>query len=87
VFQLITTHRGQILGYENRDGWKGWDKISAYMAQAEMQNLIVELRSLTMGVGYFRWQFDHLQEVPDKLAERVLSTLAEESNGNGNGKS
>jgi elongation factor G len=85
VFQLITTHRGQILGYENRDGWKGWDKISGYMAQAEMQNLIVELRSLTMGVGYFRWQFDHLQEVPDKLAERVLSTFADDSNSNGNG--
>ena len=85
VFQLITTHRGQILGYENREGWKGWDKISGYMAQAEMQNLIVELRSLTMGVGYFRWQYDHLQEVPDKLAERVLSTFADNSNGHDNG--
>ncbi|MFM7427078.1 MAG: hypothetical protein ACKO7W_19115, partial [Elainella sp.] len=41
--------------------------------QAEMHHLIVELRSLTMGVGSFRWQFDHLQEVPDKVAERLLA--------------
>jgi elongation factor G len=89
VFQLITTHRGQILGYENREGWANWDKISGYMAQSEMQNLIVELRSLTMGVGYFRWQFDHLQEVPDKLAKQVLSTFSDNNKGdsNGNGKS
>ncbi len=83
VMQLLTGRRGQILGYEGRSDWKGWDKLSAYLPQAEMQNFIVELRSLTMGVGFFNWKFDHLQEVPDKLAERVLTT---NGNGNGNGK-
>lgn len=89
MFQLITGRRGQILGYEGLKGWKGWDKITAYIAQAEMQDLIVELRSLTMGVGYFNWKYDHLQQVPDKLAERVLATFADDSdsNSNGNGKS
>ena len=82
VLQLVSGHRGQILGYEPMADWKGWDKISANIAQSEMQNLIVELRSQTMGVGYFHWHFDHLQEVPDKLADRVLA----QSNGNGNGK-
>jgi elongation factor G len=38
-----------------------------------MQDLIVELRSLTLGVGTFRWQFDHLQEVPEKVLEQVLA--------------
>ena len=85
MFQLITGRRGQILGFEPMSDWKEWDKISAYIPQAEMQDLIVELRSLTLGVGYFNWQFDHLQEVPDKLTERILSTS--NGNGNGNGKS
>ncbi len=80
VMQLLTGRRGQILGYEGRSDWKGWDKISAYLPQAEMQGFIVELRSLTMGVGSFNWKFDHLQEVPDKVAEKVLATP---SNGNG----
>ena len=80
VLQLVSGHRGQILGYEPMSDWKGWDKISANIAQSEMQNLIVELRSQTMGVGHFNWQFDHLQEVPEKLAERVLAQTS--SNGN-----
>ena len=80
VLQLISTRRGQILGYETMSDWKGWDQTSAYLALSEMQDLIVELRSQTMGVGYFNWQFDHLQEMPDKLAEKVLER-------NGNGKS
>jgi elongation factor G len=87
VMQLLTGRRGQILGYEGLSNWKGWDKLSAYLPQAEMQGFIVELRSLTMGVGSFVWQFDHLQEVPDKIAERVLATTSNgNGNGNGNGK-
>jgi len=81
VMQLVSGRRGQILGYEGRSDWSGWDKLTAYLPQAEMQNFIVELRSLTLGVGSFQWQYHHLQEVPDKLAERVLATG---SNGNGN---
>lgn len=82
VLQLLTGRRGQILGYEGRHDWQGWDNISAYLPQAEMQDFIVELRSLTLGVGSFHWEQDHLQEVPERLAERILVT----SNGNGNGK-
>lgn len=80
VLQLVSGRRGQILGYEALSDWKGWDRVTAYLPQAEMQNFIVELRSLTMGVGSFKWQYDHLQEVPDKLTENVLA-----ANGNGNG--
>lgn len=83
MMQIISGRRGQILGYEPVHDWKGWDKVSAYLPQAEMQDLIVELRSLTMGVGFFNCEFDHLQEVPDKLADRVLATY---SDNNGNGK-
>ncbi len=72
VLQLLSGRRGQILGYEGRQDWSGWDNVSAYLPQAEMHDFIVELRSLTLGVGSFHWEYDHLQEVPDKIAERVL---------------
>ncbi|MBW4520001.1 MAG: elongation factor G [Scytolyngbya sp. HA4215-MV1] len=72
VLRLVSGRRGQILGYDVKPGWVGWDRVSAYLPQAEMHDLIVELRSQTLGVGSFQWQPDHLQEVPDKLAERVL---------------
>jgi elongation factor G len=84
MMQIISGRRGQILGFEPMSDWKGWDKVSAYLPQAEMQDLIVELRSLTMGVGFFNWKFDHLQEVPDKLADRILATYGD---NNDNGKS
>jgi elongation factor G len=74
VLRLISGHRGQILGYDAKPDWRGWDQVSAYLPEAEMQNLIIELRSLTQGVGSFHWHYDHLQEVPDKVAERVLAT-------------
>ena len=84
MMQLISGRRGQILGYEPLENWKSWDKVLAYLPQAEMQDLIVELRSLTMGVGFFRWKYDHLQEVPDKLTDRLLAVAS--ANGNGNSK-
>ncbi|WP_017655044.1 elongation factor G [Fortiea contorta] len=86
VLQLLSGRRGQILGYEGRNDWSGWDSVSAYLPQAEMQNFIVELRSQTLGVGSFHWEYDHLQEVPEKLAERVLASNGNGHNGNGNGK-
>ena len=75
VLQLVSGRRGQILGYEGLENWdNNWDEVSAYLPQAEMQDFIVELRSLTMGVGFFHWEYDHLKEVPDKLTPRVLAT-------------
>ncbi|MFN7514636.1 elongation factor G, partial [Microcystis sp.] len=73
VLQLISGKRGQIQGFEASEEWKGWDQVTAYLPQAEMHDLIVELRSLTMGVGFFQWDEDHLQEVPDKLRDAVLA--------------
>lgn len=84
VLQLLSGRRGQILGYEGKNDWQGWDNVSAYLPQAEMQNFIVELRSLTLGVGSFHWEYDHLQEVPEKLAERVIHSNGNAGNGNGN---
>ncbi len=82
ALRLISGRRGQILGYDAKAGWLGWDEITAFIPQAEMHDLIVELRSLTLGVGFFEWQYDHLQEVPEKLAEQVLTA---NNSGNGNG--
>lgn len=72
AMQLVTGRRGQILGYEAISTWKGWDQLNAHLPQAEMQTLIVELRSLTLGVGFFQWKQSHLQEVPDKIADSVV---------------
>jgi elongation factor G len=73
ALRLINGRRGQVLGYDAKPNWRGWDEVQAQLPQAEMHDMIVELRSLTLGVGTFCWQFDHLQEVPEKIVERVLA--------------
>lgn len=73
VQRLISTRRGQILGFDARPGWDGWDEVQAFLPQSEMHDLIIELRSATMGVGTFSWSFDHLAELTGKPAERIVA--------------
>ena len=72
INQIITGHRGQVLGYDNRDGWGGWDSVKAHMPEAEIGSLIVELRSATSGVGTFTFSFNHMAELSGRAAELVL---------------
>jgi elongation factor G len=70
---VIATRRGRILGFDARAGWLGWDTVEAEIPQSELHDLIVELRSLTQGVGTFEMKFDHLAELSGKLAETVVA--------------
>ena len=76
VHGLISGRRGQILGYDAKPGWTGWDEVSAHIPQAELHDLIIELRSLTLGVGTFSMRFDHLQELTGRLADKVIEQRA-----------
>ncbi len=71
--RMITGHRaGQILGFDGKEGWSGWDVVNAYLPQSEMNDVIVELRSQTMGVGFFNWKFHHLQELEGRDADKIV---------------
>ena len=69
---LITQRRGQILGYEGKPGWTGWDEVKTHIPQGEIHDLIVSLRSLSQGTGFFEWSLDHLQEVPEPLTKAIV---------------
>ena len=75
ALQLITGKRGQVLGYDRITDWHSWDRVIGYLPQSQMHDFIIELRSLTLGVGFFNWKEAYLQEVPDKLARTILSTV------------
>lgn len=72
VNALLSGRRGQILGFDARDGWPTWDQVEAYLPEAELHDLILELRSATQGVGTYRFEWDHLQELSGRLADDVL---------------
>ncbi|MCH9806374.1 MAG: elongation factor G [Alphaproteobacteria bacterium] len=74
---IIPQRRGQILGFDARPGWPGWDVVEAHMPAAEITDLIIELRSATAGVGTYTAEFDHLAELVGKQADLVVSGNAE----------
>ncbi|HTV87751.1 MAG TPA: elongation factor G [Stellaceae bacterium] len=77
--RLISGRRGQILGYDAKPDWPGWDVVRAHLPRSELHDLIVELRSLTLGVGSFARQFDHMAELTGRPAEKVIQSRAQEA--------
>jgi elongation factor G len=73
VNQIVTGHRGQLLGFDARDGWAGWDTVKAHLPESEIASLIIELRSATAGVGTFTFEHDHMAEVSGRQAEQVAA--------------
>jgi elongation factor G len=49
------------------------------MPLSEIHDLIVELRSVTLGVATYGEHFDHLQELTGRLADKVIQGKAGEA--------
>jgi elongation factor G len=72
ITAIIPMRRGQILGFDPRDGWFGWDSIRAYIPEDELHDLIIEVRSATQGLGELEFAFDHMAEVTGKAASKAI---------------
>jgi len=76
INSIVSSRNGQILGFEGREGWPGWDKIEVYLPHAERQDFIIELRSMTQGLATFEAAFDHMVEVTGRRADDVTKKNA-----------
>jgi elongation factor G len=65
----LNSRRGQILGMEPRGNAQ---VIRAYVPLAEMFGYATDLRSKTQGRGSFVMFFDHYQEVPRQIQEKLI---------------
>jgi elongation factor G len=79
VNAIVSGRRGQLMGYDQREGWPGWDIVEALIPESEITDLIIELRSATAGVGTFTTTFDHLHEVSGRLADEILDKAKEKA--------
>jgi elongation factor G len=70
---ILSGRRGQILSFDTREGWNGWDVVRAMMPESEIGDLIIEVRSATAGVGSFTFKFDHMAELTGKPADQVVA--------------
>jgi len=74
--RLVSGRRGHIVGFDAKIGWPGWDEVQAQIPQVEMHDLVIELRSMTLGTGTFAWTFDHLEELSGRPADDVVQQRA-----------
>jgi elongation factor G len=70
---ILSGRRGQILGFDTREGWAGWDAVKAMMPESEIGDLIIEVRSATAGVGTFTAKFDHMAELTGRTADQIVA--------------
>jgi elongation factor G len=70
---ILSGRRGQILGFDTREGWSGWDVVRAMMPESEIGDLIIEVRSATAGVGSFTFKFDHMAELTGRQADQIVA--------------
>ena len=77
VTTMVPQRRGQILGFEPRNGWDGWDTVTALMPQSSLGDMIIELRSATAGVATYEAEFDHMERLDGRLADQVINARSE----------
>ena len=70
----LNTKRGRILGMQSMD--EGMSCVKAQVPYAEISEYAVDLRALTQGLGTFEMKFDHYEDVPLKLAEKIIAERA-----------
>lgn len=71
IAAIAAARRGHITACEPRASWPGWDTVHALIPEAGMQDLILDVRSASAGVGAFRAAFHHLAEVEPRLAAEI----------------
>jgi elongation factor G len=73
--------RGQILGYGPHPTRQGWDEVTAHVPRAELWGYIIDLRTLTQGLGYYTWKFSHLAPLPPIISQQLISQATAAADG------
>ena len=74
----INSRRGRIEGMEDIGGGK---MVKGFVPLAEMFGYATDLRSRTQGRGNYSMFFDHYEQVPKNVQEKVLSARNQERTG------
>lgn len=73
VMGNVSSRRGQLQGMDARQGTQ---IINALVPLSELFGYATDLRSLTQGRGTFDMVFDHYEEVPRNVAEKIIGERA-----------
>ncbi|WP_136806316.1 elongation factor G [Desulfosediminicola flagellatus] len=71
----LNSRRGKVMGMDS-DGKS--EIINAQVPQSEVLSYATDLTSMTGGLGTFSVEFDHYEEVPAQIAEKIVAEKAME---------
>ncbi len=72
----LNSKRAKVLGITPQDGYS---VIEAQVPLAEVQRYATDLRSITQGRGHYTLEFDHYEEVPAHLAQKIIDKAKEDA--------
>jgi elongation factor G len=72
----INSRRGRVLGMDSRGNYQ---LVKALVPMAEILKYDPDLRSMTGGRGSFSLEFDHYEEVPAHLSEKITQAKQQEA--------
>jgi elongation factor G len=76
----LNSKRGRIQGMEPLDN--GMGTVKAQVPLAEIFRYTIDLRSITQGRGSYNMSFSHYEEVPQRLAETIISNFKKSKSEN-----
>ncbi|MBW6506536.1 MAG: elongation factor G [Rhodobacteraceae bacterium] len=78
IVSLISTLKGQVLGFEPNPDARGWDVTRLLLPASSRDDLMRGLGTATQGTGWYDSEFDHYQELHGKEAEAICRDHAKE---------
>lgn len=77
MVSLISSLKGQVLGFDRDPACRGWDIFRALLPASSEEELVAALASATQGTAWHEASFDHYEELYGREAERISKEHAE----------
>jgi len=74
----LSKRRGRLLGGMEPAVFESWQVIQALVPQAEVLKYAIDLKAMTQASGIFSIEFDHYEELPSQMQEKIIQESKEE---------
>ncbi|MGB7321057.1 MAG: elongation factor G [Albidovulum sp.] len=76
MVSMVSTLKGQVLGFDRDPMCRGWDIFRALLPAAASEEMVMALGSATQGTAWHETEFDHYEEIYGREADRIAKTHA-----------
>ena len=77
MVSMISSLKGQVLGFDRDPDYRGWDLFRALLPASAEEGLVTALGGATQGTAWHEQAFDHYEEIYGREAERISKEFAE----------